>query len=97
VKHRGHPIRGAIAGLFFGLFVSLDLVIFGVLALDADLLALFPLLGLLGGIALGITAPLTRGLAKGDPAEPTKAEPAELESRQPAPAMATAEPDPSKV
>jgi hypothetical protein len=73
VKHRGHPIRGAIAGLFFGLFVSLDLVIFGVLALDADLLALFPVLGLLGGIALGLTAPLKRRPAQrteGQPEDP---------------------------
>lgn len=60
MKQRGRPIRGAIAGLFLGLFVSFDLVIFGVFALDADALALFPLLGLLAGAALGVTAPLHR-------------------------------------
>jgi hypothetical protein len=58
VKQRGHPIRGAIAGLFLGLFVSLDLVIFGVFALDADALVLFPVLGLIAGVALGVLAPL---------------------------------------
>jgi hypothetical protein len=60
VKQRGHPIRGAIAGLLFGIFVSLDLVIFGVLALDANLLALIPVLGLVAGVLLGVTTPLRR-------------------------------------
>jgi len=60
VKQRGRPIRGAIAGLFFGLFVSLDLVIFGVFALDADALVLFPVLGLIAGVAMGVMAPLHR-------------------------------------
>jgi hypothetical protein len=60
VKHRGHPIRGAIAGLFFGLFLSVDLVIFGVVALDSNVLALLPILGLAAGVALGMTAPLHR-------------------------------------
>lgn len=60
MKQRGRPVRGAIAGLLFGIFVSLDLVIFGVLALDADMLALVPLLFLAVGIVLGLTAPLGR-------------------------------------
>jgi hypothetical protein len=64
VKHRGHPIRGAIAGFFFGLFLSLDLVIFGVVALDSNVLALFPILGLAAGIALGLLAPLHRRSAE---------------------------------
>lgn len=59
VKQRGHPVRGAIAGLFFGLFVSLDLVIFGVLALDADILAVIPILAL--AVVLGLMAPLRKG------------------------------------
>ena len=65
MKQRGRPIRGAIAGLFLGLFVSLDLVIFGVFALDADALVLFPVLGLMAGVALGVMAPLHRRPAKG--------------------------------
>ncbi len=65
MKQRGRPIRGAIAGLFFGLFVSLDLVIFGVLALDADVLAFIPLLGLVAGVALGVMAPMKRRSAEG--------------------------------
>ena len=61
MKSKGHPIRGAIAGLFFGLFLSLDLLVFGVVALDADILAILPLLGLIAGLALGLTAPMKRG------------------------------------
>jgi len=72
VNHRGHPIRGAISGLVFGLFLSLDLLIFGVVALDAAVLAVLPLLGLLAGLALGLKAPLHRRRAVDDnPAEPT--------------------------
>jgi hypothetical protein len=67
VKQRGRPIRGAVAGLLFGLFVSLDLVIFGVLALDANVLALFPVLGIAAGVALGMGAPLRRRSAKAEP------------------------------
>ena len=72
MNHRGHPIRGAIAGLVFGLFLSLDLLIFGVVALDAAVLAVLPLLGLLAGLALGLKAPLHRRRTVDDtPAEPT--------------------------
>ena len=66
MKQRGRPIRGAIAGLFFGIFLSLDLVIFGVFALDADVLALFPVLGIIAGVALGVAAPMKRRSPKGE-------------------------------
>lgn len=71
MKQRGHPIRGAVAGLFFGIFVSLDMVIFGVVALDANVLALFPVLGIIAGVALGVLAPLRRRSAQSEegPAE----------------------------
>ena len=49
MKQRGRPVRGAIAGLFFGLFLALDLVIFGVVAIDSNVLAVLPVLGLAGG------------------------------------------------
>jgi hypothetical protein len=64
VKQRGHPVRGAIAGLLFGLSISLDLVIFGVVALDAAVLALIPLLGIVAGILLGVMAPMGRRSAQ---------------------------------
>lgn len=60
MRQHGRPVRGAVAGFFLGLFISLDLVIFGVFALDADALALFPVLGIAAGVALGLMAPLRR-------------------------------------
>ena len=94
MKTRGHPIRGAIAGLFFGLFLSLDLLIFGVVALDADVLALLPILGLAAGLALGLTSPLKRSKAQAaaPPPAATKSEP------EPAPTpIGTPEPDHTTV
>ena len=70
MKQRGHPVRGAIAGLFFGLFVSLDLVIFGVLALEADILAVIPVLFLAVGVLLGLKAPLRKGRSAAKTAVP---------------------------
>ncbi|MGH8994375.1 MAG: hypothetical protein ACRDZ7_22935 [Acidimicrobiia bacterium] len=67
MKQRGHPVRGAIAGFFFGLFISLDLVIFGLMPVEADALALIPLLGLIAGIVLGITAPVRRKASGSQP------------------------------
>ena len=67
MKQRGRPVRGAVAGLFLGIFVALDLVIFGVLALDADVLALLPLLGAVAGVALGATAPIGRRAGTEEP------------------------------
>lgn len=60
MKERGRPVRGAIAGLFFGLFISLDLVVLGVMPLETDVLAFIPILGLVAGVVLGLTAPLRR-------------------------------------
>ena len=92
MKQRGRPIRGAVAGLFFGLFVSLDLVIFGVFALDADVLAFFPVLGLIAGIALGLRAPLRRRSGGDDAGAPGETEP----EPEPAPARTPAEWGPSR-
>jgi hypothetical protein len=98
VNHRGRPLRGAIAGFFLGLFLSLDLLIFGVVALDADILAVLPVLGLLAGLALGLTAPLHRGrpAAAVEPAtEPLQVDVAPIEAHRPesAPAMTAPESD----
>lgn len=57
---RGRPVLGAIAGLFFGLFLSIDLVLLGAQPLDSNLLVVFPLLGFAAGIALAFTAPALR-------------------------------------
>ena len=101
MKSRGHPIRGAVAGLFFGLFVSLDLVIFGVVALDADILAVLPILGLAAGIVLGLMAPLHRRRSVAEveledqaiSPQPVEMEPAEPRRAEPAPAMAMPVPE----
>ena len=94
MKSKGHPIRGAIAGLFFGLFLSLDMLIFGMVALDSNILAILPLLGLIAGIALGMTAPMKRRSARSAVvAAPADAAPSEA-AAEAAPAMASADPVP---
>lgn len=95
MKSRGHPIRGAIAGLFFGLFLSLDLLIFGVVALDANILALLPILGLLAGTALGMTAPMKRRRAVATVAAAAAPDaPASDAAAEAAPTLASAGPAP---
>ena len=49
----GRIIGTAVVGFLFLLFVALDLVLFGVLALNSVLVTVLPLLGLLAGGALG--------------------------------------------
>jgi hypothetical protein len=55
---RGRPVLGAIMGLLFGLFLGLDLAMLGVVPLESPMLVVLPLLGLLLGIGLGLSAPL---------------------------------------
>lgn len=57
---RGRPVLGAISGLFLGLFVALDLLLLGVVGLGSIVLVVLPILGLVGGGALGWWAPLGR-------------------------------------
>jgi hypothetical protein len=54
----GHPVLGAFAGFFFGLFLGTTLLLLGVLPLNSPLLVLLPVAGLLLGIAWGLWAPL---------------------------------------
>ncbi len=54
----GHPIRGAIFGLLFGLFLTLDLALLGTLPIDSVLLYVVPVLGLIAGAGLGSWAPV---------------------------------------
>lgn len=62
---RGRPVLGAIAGLFLGAFVAVDLMMFGVKTLDPFGAFGFPLIGLALGVALGLWAPLGRRRATG--------------------------------
>ena len=50
----GRLIGTAVLGFFFLLFVALDLVLFGVLALNSVMVTVLPLLGLLAGAAIGV-------------------------------------------
>lgn len=58
MTRKGHPVRGAIAGLFFGIFTGLSALVFGVVALDSVLLVVLPVLFLILGIIWGKLAPL---------------------------------------
>ena len=59
-SRRGRPILGAVMGLLLGVFVALDLLLFGIVAFDSALLYLFPVLGIALGIGLAMWAPLGR-------------------------------------
>lgn len=43
MRRRGRPILGAFSGFFFGFFLALTLLFFGVIALDSPLLWILPL------------------------------------------------------
>jgi hypothetical protein len=60
MKRRGRPILGAISGLLLGLFLGLDLFFFGVIPLDSIVITALVVIGLVGGVALGLLAPLGR-------------------------------------
>lgn len=57
---RGRPILGAVSGLLFGLFIALDLILLGTLSLSSYVVVVFPILGLIGGLALGRWSPIGR-------------------------------------
>ncbi len=61
---RGHPVRGAIAGLFFGIALAMDLHILKVWPLSTASEIALPALGLLLGVLLGATAPFGKGRTK---------------------------------
>jgi NADH:ubiquinone oxidoreductase subunit 4 (subunit M) len=56
-RRRTHTVLGAISGLLLGVFVAIDLVLFGVIAFESGLVWLFPVLGLVLGIVVGRTSP----------------------------------------
>jgi ABC-type enterochelin transport system permease subunit len=52
----GRTVAVAVLGFLFMLFVSLDLVLFGVVALNSVVVTILPLLGLIFGVVIGIVA-----------------------------------------
>lgn len=61
---RGRPILGAISGLFFGAFLSLTLMLWGIWPLDRMSVFGLPALFLVIGILLAMLAPLGRKRAR---------------------------------
>ncbi len=54
--HIGRIVGTAALGFLFLLFVALDLVLFGVIALNSALITLFPIVGIVAGGVLGAVA-----------------------------------------
>lgn len=59
-RRRGRPVLGAVSGFLFGLFVALDLLLLGVVALSSPMIVVLPVVGLVVGAGLGWWAPLRR-------------------------------------
>ena len=55
---RGRPVAGAIAGLFFGLFLTFALLQMSTFALDSNLVVIVPIVTLVLGALNGFFAPL---------------------------------------
>jgi hypothetical protein len=55
VRRRGRPVLGAISGLIFGGFLTIDLQIMNVWRLSVASELALPLVGLAIGLALGLT------------------------------------------
>jgi len=60
VRRRGRPVLGAISGLIFGGFLTIDLQIMNVWKLSIASEIVLPLLGLALGLALGLTGVVPR-------------------------------------
>lgn len=54
---KGRPVLGAISGLFFGLFVALDLIFFRLVDSDTVILVIAPVVGMVMGLGLAAWAP----------------------------------------
>ena len=91
-KRNTHGVLGGIAGLFFGFFLGLDLVLFGVVPFNSAVPFILTVLGLVGGIVWGRFAPLGGRSEKGPPPPAAVREPAPVPG--PAPAAAASEEEP---
>ena len=57
---RGHPVLGFFAGLLFGVFLAITLVLAGVLPLNSVLVTAMPVLGIVYGLLMAGWAPFGR-------------------------------------
>lgn len=67
MRRRGRPVLGAISGLVFGGFLTIDLQIMNVWKLSTASELVLPLVGLAVGLVLGLTGVVprpTRGEAR---------------------------------
>jgi len=60
MRHRGRPIRGFVAGLLLGIFLSLDLALMGAVKVESAVLTILPAALAVLGLILGGWAPLGR-------------------------------------
>ncbi len=68
MRRHGHPILGAIAGFFFGLFLGLDLMLFGTIRTYSNLITILPLAGIVVGFLWGWWSPFRRSKTVTPPA-----------------------------
>lgn len=68
---KGKPVRGAIGGFFFGLFLIFDLIFLKVVESDATALLALPIVFLIVGLGLAAWAPLGRNKATATTEPPT--------------------------
>lgn len=66
MKPRGRPVLAALSGFFLGLFIAIDLLLFGVIPLDSALLTFLPILGLIVVPAVAIFAPIKKRTVPAD-------------------------------
>jgi uncharacterized protein YacL len=57
-RGRGRPVLGAVFGLLLGVFLTFDLLMMSVFALDSVMVLVLPIVMLLVGVALGWFQPL---------------------------------------
>ena len=64
MRKHGHSVLGGIAGLFFGLFLGIDLLLFGVVPFNSPVPFVLTVLGLVGGVLWGRWTPIGAGKAR---------------------------------
>jgi hypothetical protein len=59
-RQRGRPVLGGFCGLFFGLFLSIALIVYAGVALNSSLPIELAAAGTVLGVAIGLLGPLGR-------------------------------------